>query len=132
MGVSLVDMYVWKWLYQNPGATPAQLKEQVILIAKDVWNKYYAEVFGSKDEPILAIYSHMIDAPLYLSAYPIGHLIDFQIEKQIKDKNFAAEVERIYTKGRLIPQVWMKEAVGKEISCEPILEATTEALKIIK
>ena len=132
MGVSLVDMYVWKWLYKNPEATPAQLKEQVILIAKDVWNKYYAEVFGSKDEPILAIYSHMIDYPLYLSAYPLGHLIDFQIEKQIHGKSFAEEVQRIYTKGRLIPQVWMKEAVGKEISCGPILEATFDALKIVK
>jgi hypothetical protein len=132
MGVSLVDMQVWKWLYANPEATPAQLKEQVIIIAKDVWNKYYAPVFGSKDEPILAIYSHMIDAPLYLSAYPVGHLIDFQIEGQIKGKNFAAEVQRMYTQGRLIPQIWMKNAVGKEISNQPMLDATTEALKKVK
>ena len=132
MGVSLVDMQVWKWLYANPNATPAQLKKQVIIIAKEVWNKYYAPVFGTKDEPILAIYSHMIDAPLYLSAYPIGHLIDFQIEKQIKDKNFASEIQRIYTQGKLIPQIWMKGAVGKEVSIQPMLEATTEALKKIK
>jgi len=132
MGVSLVDMQVWKWLYQNPNATPAQLKEQVIFIAKEIWNKYYSPVFGTKDEPILAIYSHMIDSPLYLSNYPMGHLIDFQIEKQIKDKNFATEIQRIYTQGRLIPQIWMKGAVGKEISIEPMLDATTEALKKVK
>jgi len=132
MGVSLVDMQVWKWLYQNPDATPEQLKQQVILIAKDVWNKYYASVFGTKDEPILAIYSHMIDAPLYLSAYPVGHLIDFQIEQQIKDKNFANEIQRIYTQGRLIPNVWMKGAVGNNVSIKPMLEATDEALKKIK
>ncbi|MCK7534346.1 MAG: hypothetical protein MZV63_26680 [Marinilabiliales bacterium] len=68
MGVALVDMYVWKWLYAHPEATATELKDQVILIAKDVWNKYYAPVFGIKDQPILAIYSHMIDYPLYLSA----------------------------------------------------------------
>ncbi|MCF8297192.1 MAG: hypothetical protein K9J13_06575 [Saprospiraceae bacterium] len=131
MGVSLVDMNVWKWLYEHPEATAAELKEAVITIAKDVWNKYYADVFGAKDEPILAIYSHMIDNPLYLSAYPIGHLIDFQIEQQIEGKNFAEEVYRIYTQGRLIPQVWMKNSVGNEISNEPTLKATTEALKLI-
>ncbi len=132
MGVSIVDMNVWKWLYQHPDASPAQLKETVISISKEVWNKYYAPVFGIKDQPILAIYSHMIDAPLYLSAYPVGHLIDFQIEKQIDGKNFADEVMRMYTNGRLVPQIWMKNAVGKEISIQPMLEATTEALKIVK
>ena len=132
MGVSLVDMTVWKWLYQHPDATPAQLKETVISISKDVWNKYYAPVFGVKDQPILAIYSHMIDAPLYLSAYPVGHLIDFQLEKQMDGKNFAEEVMRIYANGRLIPQIWMRNAVGKEISIQPMIEATTEALKVVK
>ena len=132
MGVSLVDMGVWKWMYQHPDATPAQLKEQVIIIAKEVWNKYYAPVFGSKDEPILAIYSHMIDSPLYLSAYPVGHLIDFQIEKQIAGKNFATEIQRIYSYGKIIPMVWMNNAVKKDVSIDPMLEATTEALKAIK
>ncbi|MBU1718268.1 MAG: hypothetical protein KKA07_04275, partial [Bacteroidetes bacterium] len=73
MGVSIVDISVWRWMYEHPDATPAQLKEAVISISKDVWNKYYAEVFGVKDSPILAIYSHMIDNPLYLPAYPLGH-----------------------------------------------------------
>jgi len=132
MGVSLVDMQVWDWLYKNSEATPEQLKQQVIVIAKDVWNKYYAPVFGTKDEPILAIYSHMIDSPLYLSAYPVGHLIDFQIEQQIKDKNFANEIQRIYKQGRLIPNTWMKGAVGNEVSIKPMLEATKGALKKIK
>ncbi len=132
MGVSLVDMNVWKWMYKHPDATAEQLKNQVQTIAKEIWNKYYANVFGSKDQPILAIYSHMIDAPLYLSAYPVGHLIDFQIEKQIKGNNFADEVQRIYSKGRIAPQLWMKEAVGSTISCTPMLEATDNALTFIK
>jgi len=132
MGVSLVDMKVWKWLYENPTATPAQLKEAVIRIAKEVWNTYYAEVFGIKDQPILSIYSHMIDNPLYLSAYPIGHLIDFQIEEFLAGKNFAEEIERMYKLGRLVPQQWMLNAVGEKISNKPLFNATSEALKVIK
>jgi hypothetical protein len=132
MGVSLLDMQVWRWLYANPNATAAQLKDAVISISKEVWNKYYAPVFGSKDEPILAIYSHMIDNPLYLSNYPVGHLIDFQIDGFIKGKNFASEVDRIYTLGRLTPQAWMQAAVGTPISIDPMLKAVDEALKVIK
>lgn len=131
MGVSLVDMRVWKWMYQNPNATPEQLKNEVISIAKDVWNSYYAGILGGKDEPILAVYSHMIDNPLYLSNYPIGHIIDFQIEQQVKGKSLADEIDRMYTQGRLAPQVWMKGAVGSEISIKPTLAATSEALKTL-
>lgn len=132
MGVSLVDMNVWKWMYANPDATKEELKTAVIHIAKEIWNKYYADVFGSTDEPILAVYSHMIDNPLYLSAYPLGHLIDFQIEKQLEGKDFADEVMRIYTKGRIIPQLWMQHAVGNSIAIGPTLEASEKALKAIK
>jgi len=132
MGVSLVDMKVWTWLYAHPDATPAQLKETVIGAAKEVWNKYYADVLGIKDCPILAIYSHMIDSPLYLSNYPIGHLIDFQLDQWFRGKNFGEEAIRIYSAGRLIPQLWMKNAVGKEISIKPLIEATDAALKVVR
>ncbi len=132
MGVSLVDMKVWKWMYANPNATPAQLKEAVISAAKEVWNAYFAPVLGGKDEPILAIYSHMIDNPLYLSNYPMGHLIDVQIEQQVKGKSLAAEFQRMYTQGRLVPQVWMKGAVGSEISIQPTINAAAQALKALK
>lgn len=132
MGVSLVDMQVWKWLYENPTASNDRLKETVVKSAIDVWNQYYAPVFGIKDTPILAIYSHMIDNPLYLSNYPVGHLIDFQLDQFLKGKNFADETLRIYSAGRLIPQLWMKNAVGSEISIKPLLDATDQALKIIK
>lgn len=129
MGVSLVDMNVWKWLYHNPGANAQQLKEAVIRIAIDVWNKYFADAIGIKDQPILAIYSHMISYPLYLSAYSYGHLIDFQLEQYLEGKDLAAEVQRMFANGRLIPQLWMKQAVGKEIAIEPLLQATDEALE---
>ena len=131
MGVSLVDMQVWKWMYANPGATATELKNQVIAIAKEVWNKYYAGILGGNDEPILAIYSHMIDNPLYLSNYPMGHIIDFQIEQQIKGKLLSDEISRMYTQGRLVPQVWMIGAVGSPISIQPTLIATKEALRVL-
>ena len=132
MGVSLVDIAVWKWLYEHPGATPAQLKETVICTATEVWNTYYADAIGIKDSPILAIYSHMIDNPMYISNYPVGHLIDFQLDGYLKGKNFASEVLRIYSQGDLIPQYWMKLAVGTGISIRPLLEATEKALTVVK
>jgi len=122
MGVALVDMNVWKWMYANQEATPTQLKEAVIEIAKDIWNKYYAPVLGEKDSPLLAIYSHMINSPLYLANYPFGHIIEYQLEKFYADKKWPDEVLRIYAIGNLTPQQWMQEAVGEKISTKPMLE----------
>lgn len=132
MGVALVDMEVWKWLYNNPNANKTELKNQTIKIAKEIWNKYYADVFGVKDQVILAVYSHMINDPLYLPAYPIGHMVEFQMEQQMRGKNIAQEMYRMYTPGRLTPKSWMLNAVGNELSIEPTLQATEEALKAIK
>jgi hypothetical protein len=129
MGVGMVDMKVWKWLYENPEATPAQLKQSTIAIAVDIWNKYFAPVLGVKDSPILAIYSHMVDAPLYLANYSYGHVIQFQIEEFLKGKNFTREIDRIYSQGRLTPQQWMIGAVGTKISTQPIVNALDKALK---
>ena len=127
MGVSLVDMRVWKWLYESPDADKTELKENVVRIAKEVWNEYYAPVIGVKDSPILAVYSHMIDYPLYLPAYPLGSLIEFQIESHIKGKNLADEMQRMLEQGRILPQYWMRGAVGSEISIEPMVAAAEEA-----
>ena len=132
MGVSLMDMNIWKWMYENPQADKKQLEEAVVRIAKDVWNKYYADVFGVKDQPIFAIYSHILTYPLYLSAYSYGYIIDFQIEQYIAGKDFALEVQRMFSQGKLTPDLWMKKAVGKELSVDPILEAADIALKNIK
>ena len=131
MGVSLLDMYVWEWMYAHPDADPKELQEAVVNIAIEVWNEYYYPVFGIKDSPILAIYSHMITSPLYLANYPVGHLIEFQIEQYVKDRQFADEVTRMLLQGQIIPQEWMKGAVGREISGEPTLKAVDHALEII-
>ncbi len=129
MGVSMVEMEVWKWMYENPEATPSQLKEKTVAIAIDVWNRYFAPVLGVNDSPLLAIYSHMINGPLYLQNYAYGQIIQFQIEEHLKGKDFSDEIDRMYSLGRLTPQHWMNQATGTKISAQPLLRALDEALK---
>ncbi len=131
-GAALVDMKAWNWLYKNPEANPDALRRAVMACAREVWNKYYAPVFGVRDQVILAAYSHMVDAALYLPDYPLGHLIAFQLESYLRGKNLGKEMERMCRAGRLIPQLWMKNAVGEEISAKPLLAAAREALEAIK
>lgn len=131
-GVAMVDMKVWEWLYKNPGASADSLRRAVIASAREVWNKYYAPVFGVRDQALLAAYSHMIDAALYLPDYPLGHLIAFQLESHLRGRSLGREMERMCRAGRLVPQLWMQNAVGGEISAEPLLAAAREALSAIK
>jgi len=129
MGVSMVDMQMWKWLYENPDCTAAELRDAVLDISKKVWNNYFAPVFGMEDQTILAVYSHMINAPMYLPNYAFGHLIHFQLEEHFKTHLLAPEVERIFALGQLTPDEWMQQAVGQSLSNEPILKAADEAIQ---
>jgi hypothetical protein len=128
MGVGMVEMLNWKWLYENPEATAAQFKKTVVRNALDTWNRYFAPVIGVKDSPLLAIYSHTVNDPLYLPNYSYGHVIQFQIEEYLRVKNLTAELDRIFKQGHLTPQQWMIGAVGSKISTEPLLEALDEVL----
>ena len=131
-GVGLVDMGVWHWMYDHPDAAPAQLKEAAIAIAKDIWNKYYAPVFGKKDILLLGIYSHMIDSFLYLPDYTIGYLIANQIEEQVKKSgSIGKEIERIVASGSIAPDLWMKNATGSPVSADALLEETEKALRAV-
>lgn len=103
MGVSLLDQRMWKWMYNNPNATASELNVAVVAMAIEIWNEFYAPVFGIQDEPILAIYSHMVNSPIYLSNYAFGHLIQFQVEQYLQTADFAPEVERLYRIGTLTP-----------------------------
>ncbi len=128
-GVSMLDISVWKWMYAHPDATAEQLKEATIALSKEIWNKYYAPVFGVKDETVLAVYSHMISYPLYLSAYAFGQIIEFQLDQYLEGKNFANEVERIFRQGCLTPNQWMILATGSPLTVEPMLEAVRQVIK---
>lgn len=127
-GVSMLDISVWKWMYAHPDATAEQLKEATIALSKEIWNKYYAPVFGVKDETVLAVYSHMISYPLYLSAYAFGQIIEFQLDQYLEGKDFANEVERIFRQGRLTPNQWMILATGSPLTVEPMLEAVRQVI----
>ena len=125
MGVSLVDMRMWQWLYAHPEATAAELRDAVLAIAAEVWNTYYEPVLGEKDCVLLAIYSHMVNSPMYLPNYPIGHIVQFQLEQALAGKEgreWAETYERWYSLGRLTPQQWMKQAVNGELSVMPVLQ----------
>lgn len=133
-GVALVDMAVWNWLYEHPDATPAELRAAVVELAKGVWNRFFADVFGVRDQTLLAVYSHMIDGALYTPDYPLGHLISFQIERHFAtldetgERTLGSEFERMAQQGRLTPDLWMKQAVGSPLSSQPLLDATAEAI----
>jgi hypothetical protein len=130
MGVSLVDMRMWQWLYAHPKATAAELREAVLAIAAEVWNEYYAPILGEKDSPLLGIYSHMVGYALYLPAYPIGNLVQYQLDEHLAKcttpQEWAKEYTRIYQQGSLTPDAWMRGAVGNAMSVEPILKAVRD------
>ena len=128
--VALVDMAVWHWMYDHPEATPAELKVATIGIAKDIWNRYYAPIFGVEDVTLLGVYSHMIHSFLYLPDYPIGHMIAHQIEEQIeKAGDLGREFERMSLAGNIAPDLWMKNATGLPVGPEALLHATEKALE---
>ncbi|MDT8067512.1 MAG: hypothetical protein ROO76_05030 [Terriglobia bacterium] len=132
-GVALVDMGVWHWMYDHPNATPAELKTATLEIAKGIWNKYYAPVFHKRDVVLLAVYSHMIDSFLYLPDYPIGHMIAFQIEGQVKKSGTVGpEFIRMVKSGNIAPDLWMKNATGQAVGPEALLEATGKALTVVQ
>jgi hypothetical protein len=127
--VSLVDMKVWHWMYDNPDATPAELREATVGIAREVWNKYCAPVFGSRDSVLLGIYSHMIHSFLYLPDYPIGGMIAHQIEEQVrKAGQVGGEIERMSRIGNISPDLWMRQATGAPVGAAALLAATERAL----
>ncbi len=132
-GAALVDMGVWHWMYDHPDATPARLKEATLQIARDVWNRYYAPIFKTKDVTLLAIYSHMISSFLYLPDYPVGHMIAFQIKRQMEKAGAVGpEFERMTKVGNIAPDIWMKNACGSPVGPDALLAETEKALAAIR
>jgi hypothetical protein len=66
---------------------------------------------------------------MYLPNYPFGHIIEFQLEAYFNDnvnkngKTLAGEIKRMFTRGNLVPQLWMEQAVGSRVSTDPLLRA---------
>ncbi len=130
-GAALVDMGMWHWMYDHPNATPAELKDALVQIAKDVWDRYYEPVFRQRGVTLLAIYAHMVDSLLYLPDYPIGHMIAAQIEQQMeKAGSIGNEFERMARMGSVTPDLWMKNATGVTVGPAALLDATEKALGV--
>lgn len=128
--VSLVDMKIWRWMYDNPEATPAELREAMLGIAREVWNSYFADIFGARDVTLLAVYSHIIHSFLYVPDYALGHMIALQVKEQMrKAGNIGVEFERMAVAGCIAPDLWMQNATGSDVGVEAMLEAVERALE---
>lgn len=128
-GVALLDTAVWRWMYAHPQATPAELREATLGLARELWNRWYAPVFGVRDVTLLAVYSHMISSFLYLPDYPLGHLIAAQIEEHLAStRALGPEFERMARFGSVTPDLWMEHATGKPVGAAALLGAAARAL----
>jgi hypothetical protein len=129
-GVALVDMEMWKWMYAHPKATPMELRDAVVQISKNIWNRYFAPLFNRRDVTLLGVYAHMVDSMLYLPDYPIGHLIAHQVTQQMERAgSVGPEFERMSRMGRVTPDHWMRNAAGTPVGAEALLAETERALQ---
>jgi hypothetical protein len=129
--VSLVELRTWHWLYDHPDASPAELRAAQVGFAREVWSSYLKPLLGTGPSDLLAIYSHQLSYPLYLSNYALGHLIAFQVAAHLAEPGvpLGTEIERITRLGQLTPDAWMRAAVAEPLSATPLLAAAQNALK---
>lgn len=127
-GVALLDLNIWRWMYRHAEADSQLVKQAVVEMARTIWNRYFAPVLGVRDAAILAIYSHLVFCGMYTPDYALGHVIAFQLEDYLRERNLGTEMERMCRLGRLAPQVWMREAVGSPVSAEPLIGAAEAAV----
>lgn len=127
-GPGLVELQAWRWLYAHPEADPAALRDAVLRIAGEVWERHYARDFGPDPYAILAAYQHMVAYPLYLPDYALGQLIAHQVRAHMRGADLAAETLRICSIGRLTPALWMQRAVGAPIGPEALIRDAAAAL----
>jgi hypothetical protein len=132
-GSALVDLDVWHWLYQHPGASAAELEAAVAAAAGALWNRYYAPLLGQKDCVLLACRSHLVTDGLGLPDYPLSRMIAFQIRRGLgPDGRLGDAFERCARLGRLTPDLWMTRATGSPLGPEALLEATEAALQAVR
>lgn len=122
-GPALLEIRVWRWLYQHPETDAAALREEVLRLAGALWTEFYEPYFGPDRYRLLAAYQHMIAYPLYLADYALGYMINHQITAHMAGKDLATETKRICAIGRVTPDLWMRRAVGSPISAEALLHA---------
>jgi len=125
---ALHEIRMWHWIYDNPDATVGEIKSATISTANEIWNEYFADAFGVSDIPIFSIYNHFINGSLYLHSYPLGNIVLMQLEEYFEGKDFAEEMVRMCSIGKLTPDLWMMEATGETLSSDPMLRAVKMAI----
>ena len=128
-GVSLVCVDTWHFMYDHPDATAEEIKDFVVKISKEYWNKWFAPIFNEKDSILLGVYSHMIEYGLYLPNYPLGEIIRSQIESYLENKSLAEEMERLCSQGKLTPDIWLLRGTGNNISTDFIIKYAKQAVE---
>jgi hypothetical protein len=133
-GPALLDMGIWHWMYDHPNATAAQVKEATLQLSRTSGTSTTRPSSRRRTSCTrVGIYSHMIHSFLYLPDYPLGHLIAFQIERQVqKAGNLGSEFERMAKQGNIAPDIWMKEATGAPVGPKALLDAAEAALARVK
>jgi hypothetical protein len=70
---------------------------------------------------------------LYLPDYPVGQMIAFQVEAQMKKSgDFGAEFERVSRIGAIAPDLWMMQAAGAPVGPEALIQAARQALSVVR
>ena len=110
-------------------ATAEEIKDFVVKISKEYWNKWFAPIFNEKDSILLGVYSHMIEYGLYLPNYPLGEIIRSQIESYLENKSLAEEMERLCSQGKLTPDIWLLRGTGNNISTDFIIKYAKQAVE---
>ncbi len=127
-GPALVDLYAWRWLYQNPDADAAALRDTVIRLAAEVWDRHYRAHFGPDRYHTLGAYQHMVAYPLYLPDYALGQIMAHQIRSHMRGRDLASETRRICAIGRITPDLWLRRAVGAGISPSALMDDAAAAV----
>ena len=125
-GEALVDLAVWHWLYEHPGAAAADLEAAVDASAREVWNRFYAPVFGRRDCPVLGACGPLPGSRL---DRPLGLLIAFQLQRGLgRAGQLGGSFDRWARLGRLTSDLWMVRATGSPLGTEAVQEAAGAAL----
>ena len=112
------------WKFDTTKTVNEALAAEIYVIGENMKIRRFCQV--EEKEGFVAAYTHMGGKIVVLVDVVTDVVNDAVVEM---GKNIADEIQRIYPAGRLTPQHWMRHAVGSEVSAQPLLAATTQALE---
>ncbi len=127
-GPAVAEMRLFRWLYQRPAASAAEIHQAIQDIGDALWAEFHAPLFGPQSHGLLSAYSHMLWCDGYLPNYPLGYIIAYQVRRHLRGQDLAAEITRMCRLGSIYPDAWMMAAVGEPVSVTPMVEDAAAAL----